>query len=216
MSPLPTEFIDRWEHRDEPGPGEGLIYWHMLLGDNPDVVALVTEAQQRLAPFDGLHMTPLKWLHMTALIAGSSTDLTDDQVRQMAAFASRRLATIAPIPVTFGKILYHPEAIMLAAEPSEALLPVLDAAREATLTATGTVGRPGNKIPWTPHITVCYSQASQPTRQIIETLGTHLPARVAEIRTVSLVNQHGPERQWEWRPVAEIQVGANSVAYEIE
>ena len=153
-------------------------------------------------------MTPLKWLHMTALIAGSADDLAEHQIQEMAAVASEHLAKIPPIPVTFGKILYHPEAIMLAAEPPDALLPVLEAAREATLRVTGTAGRSGNKLPWTPHITVCYSQASQPARQIIETLGTHLPARVTEIRAVSLVNQHGPERQWDWRPLARVQVEA--------
>ena len=207
MSPLPTEFIDRWEHRDEPGPGEGLIYWHMLLGDNPDVVALVTEAQGRLAAFGGLHMTPLKWLHMTALIAGSADDLTDDQIQELAVIASHHLAKIPPIPVTFGKVLYHPEAIMLAAEPPDALLPILQATREATMKVTGTTGRPGNKLPWVPHITICYSQSRQPAAPIIEALCNGLPQRATAISAVSLVDQRGPERQWDWQPLTTIQVG---------
>ena len=43
--------------------------WHMLMRDYPEVVDLARHAQQRLAGFDGLHMTPLHWLHVTTLLA---------------------------------------------------------------------------------------------------------------------------------------------------
>ena len=39
MNGLPAEMIDRWQDRAEPAPGEGLIYWHMLVGTNPVCVA---------------------------------------------------------------------------------------------------------------------------------------------------------------------------------
>jgi hypothetical protein len=61
MNALPTEMIDRWQKRAEPAPGKGLVYWHMLLGDHADVVAMASSAQQRLAAFTHLHMTPLRW-----------------------------------------------------------------------------------------------------------------------------------------------------------
>jgi hypothetical protein len=132
MTGLPAEMIDRWEDRAEPVPGEGLIYWHMLVGTNPDVVALAQEARRKLARFSGLHFTPCAWLHMTALIAGDASEITGQQIRQMASVASRLLADVPPPTVTVGKILYHPEAIMLASQPADALLPVLEAVREAT------------------------------------------------------------------------------------
>jgi 2'-5' RNA ligase len=200
--------IDRWQERAEPAPGEGLIYWHMLLGDHPDVVALAHSAQERLAPFNGLHMTPLRWLHMTALIAGSADEITGPELEQMAGAAARQLAEIPPITVTLRKVLYHPEAIMLAARPGNALVPVLEAARSATYEVTGKYGRPGNRSPWTPHVTVCYSTARQPAEPIISTLGPELPGCVVQISAVSLVIQHGPERLWDWSPVATIHFGA--------
>ena len=58
MTTLPVQMIDRWASRSEPGPGQGTVYWHMLMNDHPQVVSLATKAQQRLAPFTGLHMTP--------------------------------------------------------------------------------------------------------------------------------------------------------------
>jgi hypothetical protein len=99
--------IDRWKNRADQAPGEGIVYWHMLMGEHPEAVALATDAQQRLAPFSGLHMTPLRWQYMTALIAGPADQIISQQLDQMAAAATRLLAGTSPITVTLGRILYH-------------------------------------------------------------------------------------------------------------
>jgi 2'-5' RNA ligase len=210
MNGLPTEMIDRWHDRVEPAPGEGLIYWHMLVGTDPDVIAIASEARRKLAPFTGLHMTPYVWLHMTALIAGPASEISDEQIQQMANIAGQRLAHIPPITVTLGKILFHPEAIMLAAQPAEALLPVLEAAQEATQEVISRPGQAASKLPWTPHITIAYSTARQPAEPIITALGRSLPERKVQISTISVVNQRGPERSWDWHPEATIRFGTSS------
>jgi 2'-5' RNA ligase len=210
MNGLPAEMIDRWQDRPDPAPGEGLIYWHMLVGTDPDVIALAYEARRKLASFTGLHLTPYAWLHMTALIAGPASEINGEQIRQMATTAGRRLADVPPIAVTVGKILFHPEAIMLAAQPAEALLPVLEAVRDATQEATGRPGRTGSKLPWTPHITIAYSTAHQPAEPIITALGQSLPERKVQISTVSVVNQRGPERSWDWHLEATIRLAPDS------
>jgi hypothetical protein len=179
----------------------------MLVSEHPQIVALAREAQNRLSRFSGLHMTPLKWLHMTALIAGTTDEITTRQIHQMAEAASRLLAGAPPITITLGRILYHPEAIMLAVKPPDGLLPVLNAARTATHEVTGTYGRPGNRSPWTSHITLSYSTGRQSAGPIISTLGHELPACQAQISTVSLVIQRGPERQWDWHPMATTRFG---------
>jgi 2'-5' RNA ligase len=201
--------IDRWENRAEPAPGEGLIYWHMLMGGYPEVVELARTAQERLSSFGGLHMTPLKWLHVTGLITGSADEISEQQVQEIAEVGTRLLARTPPIRVTFGKVLYHPEAIMLAASPAEALAPVVEAAKAATFEVIGSSGRPGNKLPWAPHITVCYSTSRQDAAPIIGALGRHLPEVPAQIAEVSLVVQQGPERLWGWRPLATVPIGSN-------
>lgn len=208
MNAMPAEFVDRWADRAEPAPGDGLVYWHMLVGGHPEVTGLAQDAQQRLAAFGGLHMTPLKWLHMTALIAGSADQISSGQMQRMAKAASRLLSRTAPITVTLGKVLYHPEAIMLAATPGDALVPVLEAARTATREVTGSDGRPGNQSPWRPHITVCYSTSRQAAAPIITALGRELPGSVIQVSNISLVIQRGPERLWDWHPVATVRFGA--------
>jgi 2'-5' RNA ligase len=205
---LPAEMIDRWEHRAEPAHGEGLIYWHVLLGGNADVVALAREAQQRLAAFPGLHMTPLRWLHMTVLIAGPASGISEDALQDLAGTASQILAEIPPVTVTLGKVLYHPEAIMLAARPADCVQAVAEAVGRATRQVTGGAGRAGNKLPSTPHVTICYSEARQAAGPVIEALGYQLPARQARIGAVSLVDQRGPERLWDWHVRATIPLHA--------
>jgi 2'-5' RNA ligase len=210
MNGLPTEMIDRWQDRAEPAPGEGLIYWHMLVGTDPEVIALVEEAHQRLVPFTGLHLTPYVWLHITGLIAGPASEISGEGIQQMASVAGRLLADVPPPHVTIGEILYHPEAIMLAVRPTEALLPIFEAVREATREVTGSPGQAGNKLPWIPHITIAYSTEAQPAEPIINSLGRSLPERKVRISQVSLVNQQGPERNWDWHPQATIPCGIST------
>ena len=59
---------------------------------------------------------------------------------------------------------------------------------------TGNPGRAGNKLPWTPHITIVYSTARQPAKPIIATLGHSLPGRNVQISEISLINQRGTGR----------------------
>ena len=208
MNGLPDEMIDRWHDRVEPAAGEGLCYWHMLVGADPGVRAMAHEARRRLAPFAGLHLTPPERLHMTVLIAGLASEIGRDQAERMAAAAARILADVPPITVTIGKILYHPEAIMLAARPADALMPVLEAAREATRQVTGNPGRSGSKLAsWTPHVTIAYSTARQPAGPIINALGMALPERDVMITAVSLVNQRGAERDWNWHELCSARWG---------
>ncbi|MCG5220316.1 2'-5' RNA ligase family protein [Streptosporangium sp. KLBMP 9127] len=201
MSPLPVEMVDRWRDRAEPQPGEGTFYWHMLVGRYPQVRAIAREAQDRLTQFSGLHFTPAKWLHMTALAVSSTDSMSLDQGHAILVETSRLLATAPPIPVTLSRILYHPQAIMLAAEPSALLQPVRDAVQSATQAITGRQGNTEGPTAWTPHVTIAYSTADQPAAPLIDALGRRLPPCDVTIDSVSLVIQHGPERLWDWQHI---------------
>lgn len=197
MSPLPTQMIDRWEKRFDPKPGEAMIYWHILFQNQPQVRRLAQQAQTRLAHFSGLHMTPEKWLHMTALVVGPMNEIRTEDIARLADEARNSLANVRPITVSLGQILYHPEAIMLGVTPREALTPVFTALKAATKTVTGRAGH-NEPTTWNPHITLCYSTARQPAEPLIEALGRELPPCDITVDHVNLVVQHGPERQWHW------------------
>jgi 2'-5' RNA ligase len=202
VNDLPAELIDRWQNRVEPRHDQGEIYWHILLGNDPTVGALVAEAQRRLASFEGLHMTPQRWLHMTTLIVGSTDEITKHQMTVMAQEASELLSGVDPITVTFGRILYHPEGIALGIQPADSLTPVLHAIQAATCNATGHQGRISGNDQWILHVTICYSTSRQPAEPIIKVLGQELPSRQVHVGAVSLVVQRGPERLWDWHPYA--------------
>ncbi|MFF4124203.1 2'-5' RNA ligase family protein [Microbispora rosea] len=188
-------------------PGKGRIYWHVLLRDHPQVRAIASEAHRRLAGIGGLDPVPYEWLHLTTLVVGLTDEVAEEQLTALIAEARKRLADVQPITVTLGRVLYHPEAIALAAHPAEALVPMLNAVRAATSDAVGHDGALDTN-PWIPHVTVAYSSAEQPAEPVIAALGRHLPDCEVTIDHISLVIQDGPEYLWDWRPIVRLSFSA--------
>jgi len=208
MTPIPAETRDRWSNRPEPDSGTGTIYWHILFRDDPAVRAAVRSAQERLAGFRDLHMTPGEWLHATALVAGATEDTSAGDMDSMLSGAQRSLSEVQPLKVTISGILYHPEAIMLGFLPEGALDPIHAAVRDATITAAGrTPAFTGPARRWTPHITISYSTGKQPMAPIAAALGHEIPGCETMVGAVSLVIQWGPERFWNWQPVGTVSLG---------
>lgn len=206
MSPLPTHMINRWQNRQEPGPGQGTLYWHILVGDHPGARDLANTAQKRLAGFQGLHMTPPEWLHITTLVAGPTDEITPDQQHEMLTAASELLAPIPPVAVALSRILYHPEAIAVAVQPVDPLMQIRKAVQTATFKVTGHEGRTEGPTQWTPHMTLAYSETDQPAEPLIVALGRELAHRELTINRVTLVEQRGPERHWNWHPVGRVHL----------
>jgi 2'-5' RNA ligase len=207
---LPEQFTDRRQHRPGAPDFSDSVCWHLLLGDAEPVQKIATQAQQRLAGFTGLHMTPLRWLHATVLLAGRAAALTSADMDQMLTNARLKLNGTAPQTVTLGRVIYHPEGIVLPMSPASALTPVFEAVQTATLEVTGTPGVTSTAGPsWLPHVTLCYSTSQQPAAPIIAALGKSLSACEVTIDTLSLVIQHGPALSWDWRPVGTIRLGKN-------
>ena len=209
MSPLPTQMADHWWPRPGRRPGRELYHWHVLFHDQPRVRELAALAQERLAGLSGLDMVPIRWLHLTTYIAGFIDEVPDSGVELMAADARRLLASTVPITISLGRVLYHPEAVAIAVEPHGALGPVLDAVRTATRSA-GCEGHTDTD-PWLPHVSVAYSNRSDPAAPIIAALGRWLPQVEVTIRSVSLVAQTQVGRSWQWRPVAEVPLRGEPV-----
>jgi hypothetical protein len=44
MTALPTWMTDRWQHRADPAPGEGTVYWHMPMHDHPQVTRMAPDS----------------------------------------------------------------------------------------------------------------------------------------------------------------------------
>ena len=124
--------------------------------------------------------------------------------------AADLLARAPPAAVSLGRILFHPEAIMLGVTPAETLTAIYNSARSATHRVTGQHASDSQPARWRPHITICYSTSSQPAKPIIEALGTQFPRCDIDIDALSLVVQHGPERAWDWSIVSTIRFAASA------
>jgi 2'-5' RNA ligase len=207
MDPLPTLMADHWRPKPGRRPGRPRYHWHMLFHDQPEVRRLAAAAQRKLAGLPGLDPVPQQWLHLTTLAVGYADEVPEPSLDVMAAAAGQALAAVTPIPVTLGRIVYYPEAVVLAVEPSGALQPVLDAVTAATR-AAGHEGRTSTN-PWLPHITVAYSHGTGPAEPIIAALGDRLPSTEITIKSVSLVAQTQVARSWQWQTVAEVHLTAD-------
>ncbi len=207
---LPEQFTDRRQARPGAPDFTDSVCWHLLLGDLDPVHAIAREAHQRLVGFTGLHLTPLRWLHATVLLAGRAADLTQADLDQMLTKARLKLNDTPPATATLGRVIYHPEGIVLPLTPASALTPIFEAAQAATLEVTGTPGLTSTPGPtWHPHVTLCYSTSHQSAAPIIAALGKSLPTREVTIDKLSLVIQHGPALSWDWRSVGAVDLGQN-------
>ena len=93
---LPSQMADRLHGRAEPNPGQGTLYWHILLGNPPQVRELASIARERLAGFSGLHFTPKRWLHVTTLAVGLVEEFTEADIGNMVGRARGFLGGIPP------------------------------------------------------------------------------------------------------------------------
>lgn len=201
MNPLPAQMRDRWLTRTEPKSGIGSVYWHVLMSAYPEAQEAAISAQRILSSFPGFHMTPPEWFHMTTLVAGSTEEISRSQMAHMVERAQQLLANVNPIPVTLGKVLYHPEAVMLAVQPASALRPILNAAQSATFDVIGHSGLINESHEWVPHVTISYSTTSQSAHPIIAALGKSIGEYHITVDALTLVVQWGAERLWNWEPV---------------
>jgi 2'-5' RNA ligase len=193
---------DHWLLQPDADPGRARLMWFIRVGNCPQVAELAQLGQERLAGLDGLDLVPQQWLHITTLIAGYADQITPDQAGVMAGQARRLLASTPPVTITLGRVWYHPRAVMLGVGPPGALDPVLRAAQQATRAATGRDGELHTQ-PWTPHITLAYSNTAGPAGPVIDALGRELPTRHAAVTAISLVSQT-PKQLWTWDLVTDV------------
>jgi 2'-5' RNA ligase len=205
MSPLPEQMTTHWRQRPGRLPGRELYHWHMLFHDQPAVHELVATAQRKLAGQPGLDPIETPWLHLTTYIVGFADEVPVSAIEAMTAGARRLLSRVAPIQVSLGRVGYGPDAVVLVAEPVDALSPVLEGVRAATR-AAGCEGHTDTD-PWLPHISVAYSNRAMPASPVIAALGRRLPQTEITIKSVSLVSQTQVGQSWRWRPVAEVPLG---------
>jgi len=192
---------DHWWWRPGCRPGRRQYVWHILFGDHAEVRRAVRDLQTRLACLPGLDLVPEAWLHMTTHIVGFADEITDTEAKEIAAAASTRLRNINPVKVTFGRTLFHPEAVMLAARPRLSLMPIREAVCGAAAQVSG-LEPAGCSDDWVPHVTAAYSNSEGLAQPVIHAAGKTLGDCEVTIAEVHLVAQERQGHLYRWEPVA--------------
>lgn len=209
LSPLPTQMRDRWASRTEPPVGQGTVYWHVLMARYPEARAAAASAQTALRGIPGLHFTPEAWLHSTLFVAGSTENIgTPEHLAEMTSNVQTAVQDVEPIEVTIERVLYHPEAILLAVDPAEPLRRLRDVVLDATATTVGELNTQPSSG-WIPHMTIAYSTAGQDAAPIIDALGKSVPEQRFVLDALNLVVQWGPERSWTWEQVSDVDLSGS-------
>jgi 2'-5' RNA ligase len=205
VSPLPERMADHWWWRPGCRPGRRQYVWHILFADHAGVRRIVRDLQARIAELPGLDLVPEPWLHMTTHIVGFTDEITEIEAKEIAAAAAVRLRDINPVKVTFGRTLFHPEAVMLAAGPGPSLMPLRVAVSGAAAHILGPE-RAGSMEEWIPHVTTAYSNADGPAQRVIHAAGRSPGDCAVTIADVHLVAQEREGHLYRWEPVATVRL----------
>lgn len=206
--PVPSRLTDRWRSRPEPDPGEGLVYWHVLLDQAPHLRERVLDVRRALSGVRGLHLPPPEWLHLTLMTVCPASALSGSDTTRLLTAAGDRLAGLPAVEAVVEQVLVHAEAIVLRAGPGDMWAGLAAAVAESTMDALpGWDPAEHLTRPWIPHVTLAYSIADQPAAPAVAAAGPRvMPAR-DPLSTVSLIAQWGPERAWDWEILGTVTLG---------
>jgi 2'-5' RNA ligase len=152
----PPRMADHWVWRRGWRAGRRKYAFHVTFDEQPAVHQLAAGYQQVLRGLDGLDLVPLRWLHLTVQSVGFIDEVSAEDAETILRAAQGRLAELPAPQVTLGPAIVTPEAILLVAEPADALAPARAAIREAILDVWPARRLAGGEE-WQPHVTVAYS-----------------------------------------------------------
>ncbi|MET8807939.1 2'-5' RNA ligase family protein [Streptomyces sp. NPDC004546] len=207
MTTEPTGMRNHWWWRPGWNVGRRFYTWHLTFEGQHDVHRLAAEYRSALAPLESaLTLIPDQWLHLTMQGINFIDEIEEKDVEAVVAAARPRLAALPAFDVQFGPATIDPEAVLLAAQPSEPVRAVRNAIRAAIGDVLSDV--PEQADGFTPHMSVAYSATDGPKTPVVDALAAldAEPAR-ARITTAELIVIHRDNQMYEWEPYATVPLG---------
>jgi 2'-5' RNA ligase len=142
---------------------------------------------------------------------GFVDEVNDRQVDQLVRAAGARLAALPAPEVTFERPLLRPEAVVLPASPTDSVIAIRDAIRDAFPDA-GLGDAPELRDGFLPHVSLAYINQDGPAEPLLTALAraTPTPATV-EIHRAALIVLDRDSRVYRWREHALPPLGTASV-----
>lgn len=202
--PHPEQMSSHWHRPDLPAP---LYVWHILADDQPDLRRLVRECQDRLGDLPGIDLVPEPWLHMTVQMIGTADQISEAQLKAMIRGAETTLTDLEPASCSVGEPLFHPEAIMLGAQPRDAFNPLWQAVRQPLEEVLGPEYLAEDR-PFIPHLTLAYANEAQPAAPYIQAISPGPEPVPITVREIHLVAQTCDDHVYRWETLATVPLGA--------
>lgn len=189
--PHATEIRRHWYWRPGWHVGSRFYTWHVTFEGLPEVTALAAEYRSLLAGQPTLDVIPTQWLHLTMQGLGFVDQIDDDDVDAIVAAARVRCSALDPMVLTLGAPHVDPESIQIAVEPAEPVRRLRSAIRASIADVWGPEKVPEPAEPYSPHISLAYTNADGPAAPLVAALAT-LPGPVGR-RCGERMPPHRPE-----------------------
>jgi hypothetical protein len=190
---------NHWWWRPGWSVGTRWYTFHFTWADNADVQAHAAAARERLAAINGLDLIPGRWLHCTAEGVGNARKVSGPDLDAIVTGARRRVAALAPVPVTLSAPEAAPEGVACWIDTM-----LLDPVRDQLRAAIGDVWGP-DKVPedqaWKAHVSVAYANTDMDAAPVDAVLAGMSPVHTV-VRAVDLIELGRDKRLYEWQTVA--------------
>lgn len=199
-SPHATQLRNHWYWRPGWSPHRRFYTWHITFEGQHELHRLVTTYQAALRDIPGLDLVPLRWLHLTMQGVGFTDEVQPEEARVIANAASKRLARLSPVELTFDQSVIRPEAIAFQPSPAPALTKIRDEIRDGMAELWGD-GVPEASKGYEPHVTVAYANIDAPAARTLRAL-TGIASEPVQVTVdnATLIVLSRDQHIYRWKP----------------
>jgi len=194
---------DHWWWRPGWRVGRSFYTWHFTFADQPGAARLVADYMPLFEKLPTLDPVPLRWLHLTTQGIGFTDEVDRGDLDRIIDAARERCSRLEPFAVTLGPAHVDAETVQMPVGPTEPLVRVRAAIRDAIADVWGQDNVPEPADGFRAHVTLGYSNAAGPAEPIAAALARH-GDRLAEVvvTAVSLIDLNRDRKAYEWTEVA--------------
>jgi 2'-5' RNA ligase len=206
----PARMRDHWWWRPGWRVGRRFYTWHLTFDSQTDLHRVVGAYQAHLQVSE-LDLVPLEGLHLTIQGVGFTNEVDQGELRDIVTAARDRCAHLSPFDLTLGPARLDPEGIMLPVAPAEPVRRLRATLREAIAQVWGDDRVPEPVEPFTPHVTMAYSNAEGPAAPLIERLNHAQPHQASAILdAVRLIELERDTHVYRWTTLVTVPLSGGT------
>lgn len=199
------EVRDHWYWRPGWRVGRRFYTWHVTFSDQPSVVDLAARYAPLINRLDGVDPVPAEWLHLTMQGIGFVDEVENEDVDRIVHTARSYCKEIGPLALHVGPAHVDPEAVMMSVSPPDEVRRLRLAIRQSIAAVWGEDGVPEAESPFTPHVSLAYTNTAGSARPIVEALDSFPPASAStSIGSCQLIVLNRDNKMYEWDVYADV------------